>query len=213
VEFSNEVTGVGLAIIDGQVRYVEVNRRLAALNGIPKDAHANRSICDVVPEIGPLLTQLVDRVLQIKLPLRDVKFSARVPFVKGPLRDWLASFFPVNLGGGAMGVAHTVIEIIDRSRVEEALAQLALGITEPLHSEPLTSREADVLNLIGQGKTTKEIAALLSISAQTVGNHRKQICRKLNLHSTAEIAAHAAKRSVSFGGCPSGHLTLRVTSP
>jgi DNA-binding CsgD family transcriptional regulator len=193
VEFSNHVTAVALAIIDGQFRYVAVNSHLAGLNGIPIDAHFGRSIRDVVPAIGPMLTQLAARSLQTKLPVRQVKFSARVPFVDGPVRDWLGSFFPINLAGG-VGVAHTVIEVTDCTRIETALSEILLQTAAPANREPLTSREVDVLTLIGQGKTTKEIATLLSISAQTVGNHRKQICRKLNLHSTAELASYAAHR-------------------
>jgi len=56
----------------------------------------------------------------------------------------------------------------------------------------LTRTEQNVLDLIGQGKTSKEIAVLLEISVLTVGNHRKSISRKLNLHSTAELASYGA---------------------
>lgn len=55
----------------------------------------------------------------------------------------------------------------------------------------LTNREKDVLSLIGQAKTTKEIAILLNLSVHTIGNHRKGLCAKLNLHSTAELAVFA----------------------
>lgn len=56
----------------------------------------------------------------------------------------------------------------------------------------LTPREKEVLRIVGQGKTTKQIAEALRLSVATVGNHRKHICRKLNLHSTAELVAFAA---------------------
>jgi DNA-binding NarL/FixJ family response regulator len=108
------------------------------------------------------------------------------------MRDWLGSFFPVRLVAGAVGVAHTVIEVTDCTHIEAALSELLLDTAQSMNREALTSREVDVLTLIGQGKTTKEIATILSISVQTVGNHRKHICRKLNLHSTAEIASFAA---------------------
>lgn len=61
----------------------------------------------------------------------------------------------------------------------------------------LTRRETEVLWLIGRGKTSKEISEILSISEATVGNHRKQLCRKLNVHSTAELAALSARSSWS----------------
>jgi len=59
----------------------------------------------------------------------------------------------------------------------------------------LTPREKEVLKLIGQGKTTKQIAATLNLSAYTVSNHRKHICKKFNLHSTAQLVAFAVKHS------------------
>ncbi len=58
----------------------------------------------------------------------------------------------------------------------------------------LTARETEILGLIGQGKTSKQIAAVLNLSVYTVNNHRKHICKKLNLHSTAQLVAFAARR-------------------
>ena len=57
----------------------------------------------------------------------------------------------------------------------------------------LTPREREVLKIIGQGKTTKQVAEELGLSVATVGNHRKHICKKLELHSTAELVAFAAQ--------------------
>ena len=62
--------------------------------------------------------------------------------------------------------------------------------------DSLTAREWQVMVLIGNGKTSKEIAVLLGISPETVGNYRKNLCRKLNAHSTAELVASAVRRSI-----------------
>jgi DNA-binding CsgD family transcriptional regulator len=59
-------------------------------------------------------------------------------------------------------------------------------------STALTHAEMRVLELIAAGKTSKEIAGTLRLSLHTVGNHRKHICKKLNVHSTAELVAYAA---------------------
>jgi DNA-binding NarL/FixJ family response regulator len=65
--------------------------------------------------------------------------------------------------------------------------------TDPLLCERrrLSPREQQVFDLIGKGKTTKEIAVILNLSTATIGNHRKSICRKLNIHSTAELVYRA----------------------
>ena len=65
--------------------------------------------------------------------------------------------------------------------------------------ENLTCREREVLELIGTGMVTKEIAERLGLSAETIGNHRKKLCRKLDLHSTAELAALGATILVEHG--------------
>jgi DNA-binding CsgD family transcriptional regulator len=62
---------------------------------------------------------------------------------------------------------------------------------------PLTRREREVLDLIGQGKTSKQIAAALNLSVYTVNNHRKHICKKVGLHSTAQLVAFAVLQSQS----------------
>jgi DNA-binding NarL/FixJ family response regulator len=54
-----------------------------------------------------------------------------------------------------------------------------------------TARELDVLFLIGHGKTTKEIAFSLNLSVGTVRAHRRNMCRKLAIHSTAELVSFA----------------------
>jgi DNA-binding CsgD family transcriptional regulator len=63
----------------------------------------------------------------------------------------------------------------------------------------LTPREKEVLKIIGHGKTTKQVADQLGLSVSTVGNHRKHICRKLGLHSTAELVAFAARLMNDLG--------------
>ena len=62
---------------------------------------------------------------------------------------------------------------------------------------PLSSREREVLQLIAEGKNTKEIAFTLDISAKTVETHRRQIMQKLKLGSIAEMTRYAIREGVS----------------
>ncbi len=52
-----------------------------------------------------------------------------------------------------------------------------------------------MLKYISEGKTSKQIASALNLSVFTVSNHRKHICKKLGLHSTAQLVAFAVKQS------------------
>ena len=60
----------------------------------------------------------------------------------------------------------------------------------------LTSREREVIQMIAEGKSNKEIADKLSISLKTVKNHRSNMMDKLNLHNTAEITQYAIKTGI-----------------
>jgi DNA-binding NarL/FixJ family response regulator len=61
----------------------------------------------------------------------------------------------------------------------------------------LSSREREVLQLLAEGKQTKEIAAALHLSPKTVESHRGQIMAKLNLHSVAELTKFAIREGLT----------------
>ena len=65
-------------------------------------------------------------------------------------------------------------------------------------SEPLTMREREVLTLVAEGKSNREIAGLLYISIRTVDSHRANIMRKLSLKSTAEIVKYAILKGYTW---------------
>jgi DNA-binding NarL/FixJ family response regulator len=61
---------------------------------------------------------------------------------------------------------------------------------------PLTAREREVVQLVAEGKTSKEVAGALDISLRTVENHRAHILRKLNLHTSADMARYAVRNKM-----------------
>ena len=67
-------------------------------------------------------------------------------------------------------------------------------VTDPL--DLLTSREREVLQMIAEGKTNKEIATSLNLSVYTVEAHRGRVMEKLNLHSTGELVRFALRNGL-----------------
>jgi DNA-binding NarL/FixJ family response regulator len=61
-------------------------------------------------------------------------------------------------------------------------------------SDILSNREREVLQLLAEGKSTKQIALKLHISAKTVETHRRQIMDKLDIHSIAELTKYAIRK-------------------
>ncbi len=62
--------------------------------------------------------------------------------------------------------------------------------------ELLTAREREILHLLAEGKSNKEIATLLQLSLFTVETHRRNLQEKLNLHSLAEVILYAVRKGL-----------------
>ena len=62
--------------------------------------------------------------------------------------------------------------------------------------ELLTTREREILQLLAEGKSNKDVANLLNLSLYTVETHRAHILQKLNLHSGPELILYAVRKGV-----------------
>jgi DNA-binding NarL/FixJ family response regulator len=74
---------------------------------------------------------------------------------------------------------------------DSVLSDYRRHVTDPL--DLLSSREREVLQMIAEGKTNKEIATSLNLSVYTVEAHRGRVMEKLNLHSTSELVRFALR--------------------
>lgn len=76
--------------------------------------------------------------------------------------------------------------------ISRAVVSAYMKKTE-LPSDPLTQREHQVLQLIAEGRTTKECAEVLALSVKTVDSHRTRIMQKLDIHDTASLVRYAVR--------------------
>ncbi len=84
---------------------------------------------------------------------------------------------------------------LGRKYFNSEISQLMIGnmAIEGESHKKLSERESEVLQLVSEGKTTKEIAEELFVSARTVETHRVNMMKKLNVQNTAEMIKKAAK--------------------
>jgi two-component system, NarL family, response regulator NreC len=79
--------------------------------------------------------------------------------------------------------------------VEDYVRQLQTrGLSDSYHL--LTDREKEVLQLLAEGRSNKEVASLLNLGLSTVETHRANLMQKLNLHNTAEIVLYAVRKGI-----------------
>jgi two-component system response regulator NreC len=91
-----------------------------------------------------------------------------------------------EVAGGALYLSPSVSETVLR----------ALRAKSHASADPLTPREREVLRLIADGKTTKQVAQLLGVSAKTADAHRTRLMSKLDIHETASLVRYAIRRGL-----------------
>jgi two-component system response regulator NreC len=86
------------------------------------------------------------------------------------------------------------------SRISESVIKDYIAIAKRVPGSAfsiLSAREREVLQLLAEGKSTKETAARLHVSVKTVETHRKQIMDKLDIHSVAELTKYAIREGLT----------------
>jgi DNA-binding NarL/FixJ family response regulator len=85
-------------------------------------------------------------------------------------------------------------------RISEVLLEGFLnpdrGRASSKEADPLTSREREIVQLLAEGNSNKEIARTLQLSVKTVETHRAAIMRKLRLHSLADLVRFAIRNEI-----------------
>lgn len=100
----------------------------------------------------------------------------------------------------AQDLVQAIREVIEGSvylspGISEAVVRGYLTGMEP-PGDPLSPREREVLQLVAEGKSTKEIASILGISVRTAESHRGRIMSKLDVHETAGLVRYAIRRGM-----------------
>ena len=158
----------------------------------------------VVLDITMPLLNGIDAAVQIKKSLPGVKLLFVTMHVN-------PAYLEAALNAGATGY---VLKSAAREELLDAIKSVLNGriyVTPSLSSEHLerftdpsraaaalrlSTREREILQLIAEGRTGKEIAFVLSISIKTVAFHRENIKRKLGLGTTAELTKHAIEQGL-----------------
>jgi DNA-binding NarL/FixJ family response regulator len=113
-------------------------------------------------------------------------------YVSEMIKNGASGYLSKNSDGETIKDAITRImnnEVVIGKNLEDTARPIVTHADQPL----LTRREKEVLNLIAQGLTNKEIADKIFVSTTTVDSHRKNLLHKFNVMNTAALVAQAAK--------------------
>jgi len=157
------------------------------LNGL----EAARQISAALPEAGILILTMHDTDNMVREVLRA---GARGFLLKSDAgRDLVAAVEAVQRQRTffTSRVSQMVLEgFLDRN------ANGDFNAPAEIPSDLLTSREREVIQLLAEGRTSKEVAVTLNLSVKTAETHRTNLMRKLGLHSVADLTRYAVRNGI-----------------
>ncbi|MDP9114683.1 MAG: response regulator transcription factor [Acidobacteriota bacterium] len=122
--------------------------------------------------------------------LRSLKAGARAYLLKDSAEADLVSAIQAIIDGKSF-FSPGIRDLLKEDYIHR-LAKFGADDTYEL----LTAREREILQLLGEGRSNKEVAALLSLSLYTVETHRTHILQKLNLHSVPDLILYAVRKGI-----------------
>ena len=153
------------------------------LNGI----EAARQITATRPETAIVILSMHSDESYV---IRALKAGARAYLLKDSAEgDLISAIHAITDGKSFFSPA------ISRILVEDYMRQLEQRHVEDTY-ELLTAREREILQLLAEGKTNKEAAAMLNLSVYTIETHRTHILQKLNLHNVPELILYAVRKGI-----------------
>jgi len=192
------------ALIDGMRSFLECEKDIIVVG----EANDGEALIDLVREKRP---QIV--ITDIRMPKCDGIVATKIIKEEFPKTQIIAfTMFDQNEAIDQMkdaGASGYIMKNSSLKKVLEAIRIVARGgtyyddtvtSTDRASKEEiiLSSREKGILRLIGEGKTSNEIAEALSIGKSTVDTHRKNILKKINLHGKTDLIRFAVERKYDF---------------
>ncbi|WP_257449186.1 sensor histidine kinase [Archangium lipolyticum] len=155
---------IGIAFLDGELRFVRINKALADINGLPPEAHIGRSMPEVLPETPSELVGALRRVLSTGLPLVDIILELRTPATGDEDHHYLVNYHPVrNDAGDIIGLGATVQDITRWRETERALQ-----LSEERFRSLVLSTAQVVWTTDAEGRVVEDSPSWRAFTGQTV---------------------------------------------
>jgi diguanylate cyclase (GGDEF)-like protein/PAS domain S-box-containing protein len=119
--FDNSPVGMGL--LDSRDRYIRINETLALINGFPPDEHIGKTVAELLPDIAPALTPLIQKIRDTGVGINNIEIAGTTPARPDITRYWTLSYYPVELPDGETGIGAMVTEITALKEAERALTE------------------------------------------------------------------------------------------
>ena len=115
---------VGFSFVDRDFRFVRVNEKAAAINGVLVRDHLGRTMAEVIPQFWPQLELSYRGVLTRGEPILNVEVASETAEDPGRLHFWLESLYPVRVQGEIIGVGAVFVDVTELKEAEQTQKDL-----------------------------------------------------------------------------------------
>ena len=136
---------IGMALLDTDLRFVHVNELMAEANRTLADAHVDKTLHEIIPDIASKVEQLCLRVIDTGKEILDVEISSAFEEDPELLRYWLASFYPLRTGDGTLEAVGVLIRDISAQKAAELRV-----LTEKRFSENVIESMPGLFHLLSE---------------------------------------------------------------
>jgi DNA-binding CsgD family transcriptional regulator len=198
---------VGVVICDRRMRYKALNKSVAEIHNVPIEAHLGHYFHEILGALAEKVVPLWENVFATGEPLPNLDVRGQLP-KRSQEGRWIENLFPLKDERGRVAqVGCFVIEITPPVIPSAAPAvSLAVGTASAkLRADSasdraalaeLSPREREVVRLVAEGKSNKEISSALAISVRTVETYRARLMLKLRATSTAQLVHYAIRNHI-----------------
>ncbi len=127
---------VGFGLIDEDFQFVRVNQALADINGLSMKEHFGKKVREIIPQMAKEHETQFLQVLETSEPIVNLELSGQTPAAPGVNRDWIGSYFPVEMANGCQGISLVVTEITEFKKAQRALSENEQYLKYLLTSSP-----------------------------------------------------------------------------
>lgn len=137
IEHYYDSAPIGLAVLDKQMHYLLVNKRLAEINKLPVEAHLGRTISEVVPLIGDVSDEFAKLILSSGVPIKNVELQQEISALHDSPLTCITNWYPLkNPAGEITGFSISVEDVTERKKAETALVQSEMMFRKLLSTSP-----------------------------------------------------------------------------
>lgn len=198
-----DASKVGVVICDRRLRYKALNQTVAEIHNLPLEAHLGHPLHEVLGSLAGKLVPLWETVFATGHPSCNLEITGQLPKRSGVGR-WVNNFLPLKDGSGRVTHVGCFVIEISPSRMPSSpplsptLKPISVTGNQPSGPDRrqrtlLSHREQEVLRLLAEGKSSKEISAVLGISFRTVETYRHRLMLKLDANSVVDLVRYAIR--------------------